>query len=58
MDFFSFLPLLSGLALFIYGMNIMGDGLNKMAGGKLERRNKGLEVLGAGVLFNLQEPPS
>lgn len=37
MDVFSFLTMLGGLALFLYGMNTMGDGLAKAAGGKLER---------------------
>lgn len=37
MDFFNLLALLGGLALFLYGMNIMGDGLAKTSGGKLER---------------------
>lgn len=36
MDIFSLLNLIGGLALFLYGMNIMGNGLSKMAGGKLE----------------------
>ena len=36
-DIFSFLTMVGGLALFLYGMNLMGDGLAKMAGGKLER---------------------
>ena len=36
-DFFSFLTMIGGLALFLYGMNVMGDGLAKLAGGKLER---------------------
>lgn len=36
MDFFSVLSLFGGLALFLYGMNLMGDGLKKLAGGKLE----------------------
>lgn len=31
------LPVLGGLALFLYGMNIMGDGLQKAAGNKLKR---------------------
>ena len=35
MDFFSVLALLGGLAIFLYGMNLMGDGLAKVAGGKL-----------------------
>ncbi len=36
MDIFSVLTLIGGLALFLFGMNAMGDGLAKMAGGKLE----------------------
>ena len=31
------LTMLGGLALFLYGMNVMGDGLSKLAGGKLEK---------------------
>lgn len=37
MDFFSVLTLLGGLAMFLYGMQVMGDGLAKVSGGKLER---------------------
>ena len=37
MDFFSILTLLGGLALFLYGMQVMGDGLAKVSGGKLEQ---------------------
>lgn len=37
MDFFSILTLVGGLALFLYGMNVMGDGLAKVSGGKMER---------------------
>lgn len=37
MDFFSILSLVGGLALFLYGMNVMGDGLAKVSGGKMER---------------------
>ena len=36
MDFFSILTLIGGLALFLYGMEVMGDGLKKLAGGRLE----------------------
>ncbi|MEE0866703.1 MAG: Na/Pi cotransporter family protein [Clostridia bacterium] len=36
MDFFSVLTLIGGLALFLYGMNVMGDGLKKLSGSKLE----------------------
>ena len=36
MDIFDILNMIGGLALFLYGMNAMGNGLSKMAGGKLE----------------------
>ncbi|MBU5420271.1 Na/Pi cotransporter family protein [Acetanaerobacterium sp. MSJ-12] len=36
MNFFNFLSLAGGLAMFLYGMNIMGSGLEKLAGSKLE----------------------
>lgn len=36
MDIFAILSLIGGLALFLYGMDLMGDGLKKLAGGKLE----------------------
>lgn len=36
MNFFSFLSLIGGLALFLYGMDMMGEGLKKLSGGKLE----------------------
>ncbi len=41
MDIFSVFTLVGGLAFFLYGMNVMSSGLEKMVGGKLER------VLGA-----------
>lgn len=37
MDFFTILTFLGGLAFFLYGMNVMGDGLSKLSGGRLER---------------------
>ncbi|ABX43185.1 Na/Pi cotransporter family protein [Lachnoclostridium phytofermentans] len=37
MDIFSLFTLLGGLAFFLYGMNVMGVGLDKVAGGRLER---------------------
>lgn len=37
MDIFKVLEMIGGLALFLYGMNAMGDGLTKLSGGKLER---------------------
>ena len=36
MDIFSFISLFGGLALFLFGMNIMSQGLERVAGGKLE----------------------
>ncbi|MBR3942505.1 MAG: Na/Pi cotransporter family protein, partial [Clostridia bacterium] len=36
MDIFSVLTLIGGLALFLYGMDEMGNGLKKLSGGKLE----------------------
>lgn len=37
MDFFNILKMIGGLALFLYGMHIMGDGLAKTSGGKMEQ---------------------
>ena len=37
MDIFGVLTMLGGLAMFLYGMDAMGDGLAKLSGGKLER---------------------
>lgn len=61
MDIFTVLSLIGGLALFLYGMDLMGDGLKKLAGGKLESllarltsaRWKGL-LLGLGVTSVIQ----
>ncbi len=36
MDLFSVLTLIGGLALFLFGMNTMGDGLVKVSGGRLD----------------------
>ncbi len=36
MTIFSVLTLIGGLALFLFGMNTMGDGLVKVSGGRLE----------------------
>jgi len=36
MDIFTILSLVGGLVLFLYGMDLMGDSLKKLAGGKLE----------------------
>lgn len=37
MSIFDVLALFGGLALFLFGMNVMGDGLTRAAGGKMER---------------------
>ena len=37
MDIFSILTMVGGLALFLYGMNVMGDGLTRASGGRLEK---------------------
>lgn len=61
MDIFDVLSMVGGLALFLYGMHIMGDALAKMSGGKLEKvlerltSNKWSAVLlGAGVTAVIQ----
>ncbi len=36
MDIFELFSMFGGLAMFLYGMNVMGDGLKKLGGGKLE----------------------
>ena len=38
MDIFGILNLLGGLALFLYGMSAMGDGLVQLSGGRLEKK--------------------
>ena len=62
MDLFSILTLIGGLALFLYGMNAMGDGLAKVSGGKLEKILENLTsnpikavLLGAGVTAVIQQ---
>ena len=37
MDIFSLFTLCGGLAFFLYGITIMSSGLEKIAGGRLER---------------------
>lgn len=61
MSFFDFLTMLGGLALFLYGMNLMGDGLSRASGGRLERILEKLTssplkavLLGAGVTAVIQ----
>ncbi len=61
MDVFSVITLLGGLAFFLFGMNVMSQGLEKLAGSKLEgilkqmtsNRFKGL-LLGVGVTAVIQ----
>ena len=36
MSFFDLLKMVGGLALFLYGMNLLGDGLSQASGGRLE----------------------
>ena len=47
MDFFGILKMVGGLALFLYGMDLMGDGLAKASGGKMEKM---LETLTSNTL--------
>lgn len=61
MDLFSLLTLIGGLALFLYGMSVMGDGLSKVSGGRLEKILEKLTsnpikavLLGAGVTAVIQ----
>lgn len=61
MDIFSILTMIGGLALFLYGMEMLGDGLKKASGGKLEiileklTKNKLMAILlGAGVTAVIQ----
>ena len=61
MDIFSILTLVGGLALFLYGMSVMGNGLEKISGGKLELLLERLTsnpikavLLGAGVTAVIQ----
>lgn len=37
MDIFSVLTMVGGLALFLYGMHVMGEGLTRASGGRLEK---------------------
>ncbi len=61
MDFFDLLSMIGGLALFLYGMNLMGDGLAKASGGRMESILEKLTgnpvkavLLGAGVTAVIQ----
>lgn len=61
MDIFSVFTLFGGLAFFLYGMNVMSAGLEKIAGGKLEKGLKKVTsspfrslLFGAGVTIAIQ----
>jgi len=61
MDFFNILTMIGGLALFLYGMYVLGEGLSKVSGGKMERLLEKLTssalkamLLGAGVTAVIQ----
>ena len=61
MDIFGVLSMIGGLCLFLYGMNVMGGGLEKVSGGRLERILEKLTsnpikavALGAGVTAVIQ----
>lgn len=61
MDIFGVLNMVGGLALFLYGMHLMGDGLSNASGGRLEKVLEKLTsntlkavLLGAGVTAVIQ----
>ena len=61
MDIYSILTLIGGLAFFLYGISIMSSGLEKIAGGKLEKLLKKMTssplkglLLGAGITAVIQ----
>ena len=61
MDLFSLITLIGGLAFFLYGMHVMSSGLEKLAGGKLEKTLRKMTsnpfkslLLGAGITIAIQ----
>lgn len=61
MTIYDFIDMLGGLALFLYGMQVLGDGLKSSASGKMERMLEKLTsnkwkaaLLGAGVTAVIQ----
>ncbi len=61
MDIFSVIAFLGGLAFFLYGMSLLGDGLSRASGGKMEKILEKLTnnrikavLLGAGVTAVIQ----
>ena len=56
MNFFDLLSMVGGLALFLFGMHVLSEGLEKVSGGRLEKVLENLTssrlkavLLGAGV---------
>ena len=61
MSVFDILTMIGGLALFLYGMEVMGNGLSKASGGRMERILEKMTdnifkavLLGAGVTSHRQ----
>ena len=61
MNFFDLLSMIGGLALFLFGMHILSEGLEKVSGGRLEKVLENLTssrlkavLLGAGVTAVIQ----
>lgn len=61
MSFFDFLTMIGGLALFLYGMNLLGESLSELSGGRLEHILEKLTsnplkavLVGAGVTAVIQ----
>lgn len=61
MSFFDLLSMIGGLALFLYGMHLLGEGLEKVSGGRMEKVLENLTssrwkavLLGAGVTAIIQ----
>ncbi len=61
MDIFGILSMIGGLALFLYGMQVLGDGLKRVSGGRLEEILESLTsnkwkaaLLGCGVTAVIQ----
>ena len=58
MDIFNIFTLLGGLAFFLYGMTIMSGGLEKVAGGKMERllremTSNPIKAMGLGAIITI-----
>ncbi len=61
MDFFDLLTMMGGLALFLYGMHLLGEGLSRASGGRMEQILEKMTyskwravLLGAGVTALIQ----